>query len=76
MIERDFPAELGGGNEDEKVFFSPLAGGGKGRFAEAVDEELEGAGQGSAGLANFREAVEFLVAGHAAEFEHGFPIGV
>ena len=76
MVEGDFAAELGGGDEDEEVFLSPLAGGVEGGLAEAVDEELEGAGEGSAGLADFGEAGEFLVAWHAAEFEDGFPVGI
>jgi hypothetical protein len=76
LVEGDFAAELGGGDEDEEVFLSALAGGVEGGLAEAVDEELEGAGEGSAGLADFGESVEFLVARHAAEFEDGFPVGV
>lgn len=73
VIERNLPPELGGGDKDEEVFLPALAGGGEGRFAEAVDEELEGLRQGAAGLADFREAFEFVVARQSAEFEDPLP---
>ncbi len=44
LVEWDFPAELGGGDEDEQILFPALAGGGESRLAEAVDEELKSTG--------------------------------
>src|SRR5690606_19483799 len=70
LVEGDLFPELGGGDEHQQVFLPPLASGCEGRFAEAVNEELKRPRQGTAGLADFGEPVELLVAGDASEFQY------